>query len=101
MIDYDEQKYNTIAYVIVIITAFIYLYVTINEDKLNKNDFNNLVRLARKLAFITAAYFFINALVGLQYERNSSQYKQVIASLLIVLAAVTRLSIKDENIEFR
>lgn len=101
MINYDEQKLDTIAYTIVIITAFIYLYVTINENKLSKGEFNKLVKFARTLSFITALYFLINALIGLEYEKNDGQYKQVTASILIVLAALTRLSIKDDSIEFR
>ena len=50
---------------------------------------------------IKIAYFFINAFIGLSYEKNSSQYKQVVASFFALLAAFIRITIKDDNITFR
>ena len=91
-----EDKLNTIAYVITIIVEAIYIYVTNSND-----DKNTLVRLGRALLFLVATYFVINAFVGLSKEKNESQIKQVIASILVLLAALTRLTIKNDDITFR
>ena len=94
-----EDKLNTIAYVITIIVEAIYIYVT-NKD-ISNDDKNTLVRLGRALLFLVATYFVINAFVGLSKEKNESQIKQVIASILVLLAALTRLTIKNDDITFR
>ena len=95
-----EDKLNTIAYVITIIVEEIYIYVT-NKKDISNDDKNTLVRLGRSLLFLVATYFVINALVGLSKEKNESQIKQVIASILVLLAALTRLTIKNDDITFR
>ena len=95
-----EDKLNTIAYVITIIVEAIYIYVT-NKKDISNDDKNTLVRLGRDLLFLVATYFVINAFVGLSKEKNESQIKQVIASILVLLAALTRLTIKNDDITFR
>ena len=95
-----EDKLNTIAYVITIIVEAIYIYVT-NKKDISNDDKNTLVRLGRALLFLVATYFVINALVGLSKEKNESQIKQVIAAILVLLAALTRLTIKNDDITFR
>ncbi len=95
-----EDKLNTIAYVITIIVEAIYIYVT-NKKDISNDDKNTLVRLGRALLFLVAIYFTINAFVGLSKEKNESQIKQVIASILVLLAALTRLTIKSDDITFR
>ncbi len=94
-----ERTLNTTAYILIIIVEIIYIYVTNND--LNDDDKNSLVHLGRTILFITAIYFFINAFIGLSYEKNSSQYKQVVASFFALLAAFIRITIKDDNITFR
>ena len=93
-----ERTLNTTAYILIIIVEMIYIYVTNND--LN-DDKNNLVYLGRTILLITAIYFLINAFIGLSYEKNSSQYKQVIASFFALLAAFIRITIKDDDITFR
>ena len=95
-----EDKLNTIAYVITIIVEAIYIYVT-NKKDISNDDKNTLVRLGRALLFLVATYFVINAFVVLSKEKNESQIKQVIASILVLLAALTRLTIKNDDITFR
>ena len=97
---YDlEDKLNTIAYIITIIVEAIYIYTT-NKKDISNDDKNTLVRLGRSLLFLVALYFVINAFVGLSKEKNESQIKQVIASILVLLAAFTRLTIKNDDITF-
>ena len=95
-----EDKLNTIAYVITIIVEAIYIYVT-NKKDISNDDKKTLVRLGRALLFLVATYFVINAFVSLSKEKNESQIKQVIASILVLLAALTRLTIKNDDITFR
>ena len=95
-----EDKLNTIAYVITIIVEAIYIYVT-NKKDISNDDKNTLVRLGRALLFLVATYFVINAFVDLRKKKNESQIKQVIASILVLLAALTRLTIKNDEITFR
>lgn len=96
-----EQKFNEIAYILVIVTASIYLYVIVNENTLSNDENDNLVKIARILTVITASYFLLNALYGIKFDKSISQYKQVIASIFVLLGALTRLSIKEDTIEFR
>ena len=95
-----EDKLNTIAYVITIIVEAIYIYVT-NKKDISNDDKNTLVRLGRALLFLVATYVIINAFVGLSKEKNEGQIKQLIASILVLLAALTRLTIKNDDITFR
>ncbi len=95
-----DDKLNTIAYVITIIVEAIYIYVT-NKKDISNDDKNTLVRLGRALLFLVATYFVINAFVGLSKEKNEGQIKQLIASILVLLAALTRLTIKNDDITFR
>lgn len=95
-----ERTLNTAAYILIIIVEIIYIYVT-NNDLNDDDDKNSLVHLGRTILFITAIYFFINAFIGLSYEKNSSQYKQVVASFFALLTAFIRITIKDDNITFR
>lgn len=97
----NEKNLNTIFYILVIVTASIFLYIVQNEDNMKEEERKLLVTIARILAFITASYFVINAIYGLNFDKSNSQYKQVIASILILIAALTRLSIKEDIIEFR
>lgn len=96
-----ERKLNTIAYIIIIIVEMIYIYVTNNQDNLSDEDANNLVKLGRFLLFITALYFIINALIGYRGNKSTSQYKQVIAATLALIAAVIRVTITSDDITFR
>lgn len=98
--DNIEDKLNTIAYLVTIIVEAIYIYVT-NKKDISNEDKNTLVKLGRTLLFLVAIYFVINAFIGLNKEKNKSQIKQVIASVLVLLAALTRLSIKSDDITFR
>lgn len=96
-----ERKLNTWAYIITIIVEIIYIYVTNNEDKISNEEQNNLVRLGRFLLFIVALYFIINAIIGLRVEYNESQRKQVSAASLAFIAAIIRLTITSDDINFR
>lgn len=96
-----ERKFNTTAYIIIILVEIIYIYVTNNEDNLNDDYRNNLVKLGRGLSFLTSSYFIINALVGYKDDKSSSQEKQVIAALLAVIAAYIRTTITSDDITFR
>lgn len=98
--DNIEDKLNTIAYLVTIIVEAIYIYVT-NKKNISNEDKNTLVKLGRTLLFLVAIYFVINAFIGLNKEKNKSQIKQVIASVLVLLAALTRLTIKSDDITFR
>ena len=96
-----ERKLNTWAYIITIIVEIIYIYVTNNEDSISTEEQNNLVRLGRFLLFVVALYFIINAVIGLRVEYNESQRKQVIAASLAFIAAIIRLTITSDDINFR
>lgn len=96
-----ERKLNTWAYIITIIVEIIYIYVTNNEDSISTEEQNNLVRLGRFLLFIVALYFIINAIIGLRVEYNESQRKQVSAASLAFIAAIIRLTITSDDINFR
>ena len=96
-----ERKLNTSAYIIIIIAEFIYIYVTNNQDNLNDDKANDLVKLGRFLLFITSLYFIINALIGYQGNKSTSQYKQVVAATLALVAAVIRITITSDDITFR
>lgn len=96
-----ERKLNTWAYIITIIVEIIYIYVTNNEDKISNEEQNNLVRLGRFLLFVVALYFIINAIIGLRVEYNESQRKQVSAASLVFIAAIIRLTITSDDINFR
>lgn len=101
MNDNTERQLNTIVYVIFIITSLIYLYLTVKENEISNDEYNSLLTLARKLSFVTALYFLVTAIIGLNEDDSPNQLKQVIASLLIVIAAITRLTITNDDIEFR
>lgn len=94
-----EKTFNTIAYTLIIIVELIYIYVTQNE--LDDKEKNELVKLGRIILFIVSIYFLINAFIGLKEQKNTDQYKQVAAALLVLIAAAIRVSIKDDNITFR
>ena len=96
-----ERKLNTYAYIIIIFVEIIYIYVTNNEDNLNDEDANNLVKLGRALLFITSLYFIINALIGYKGNKSTSQYKQVVAATLALIAAFIRTTITSDDITFR
>ena len=96
-----ERKFNTTAYIIIIIVEIIYIYVTNNEDNLSSEDANNLVKLGRFLLFLTSSYFIINALIGYKNNKSTSQEKQVIAAFLAVVAAYIRTTITSDDITFR
>ena len=96
-----ERKLNTWAYIITIIVEIIYIYVTNNEDNISSEEQNRLVRLGRFLLFVVALYFIINAIIGLKVENNESQRKQVIAASLAFVAAIIRLTITSDDINFR
>lgn len=96
-----ERKLNTWAYIITIIVEIIYIYVTNNEDNISSEEENSLVRLGRFLLFVVALYFIINAIIGLKVEDNESQRKQVIAASLVFIAAIIRLTITSDDINFR
>lgn len=96
-----ERKLNTWAYIITIIVEIIYIYVTNNEDNISEEEQNNLVRLGRFLLFVVALYFIINAVIGLRVEDNESQRKQVSAASLVFIAAIIRLTITSDDINFR
>lgn len=96
-----ERKLNTCAYIITIIVEIIYIYVTNNEDNLSEEDASNLVDLGRTLLFIIAIYFIINALFNLRSNKSKSQYKQVFAAFLAVIAAYIRTTITSDNITIR
>ncbi len=96
-----EQLFNTIFYLLFIATGFVYLYITVNDNRLSNEEHDRLVTLARNLSVITAVYFLINAIIGLKQDNSIDQYKQIIASLLILIGSLTRQSIKGYNIEFR
>lgn len=101
MNDELERVLNTLAYIITIIVEIIYIYVTNNQDNISDEDANNLVKLGRTLLFIVALYFVINAFIGYNSNKSSSQYKQVLAASLAILAAIIRLSITSDDITFR
>ena len=96
-----ERKLNTSAYVIIIIVEIIYIYVTNNQDNLGDEKANNLVKLGRFLLFITSLYFIINALIGYKGNKSTSQYKQVVAAALALVAAAIRITITSDDITFR
>ena len=96
-----ERKLNTWAYIITIIVEIIYIYVTNNEDNISSEEQNSLVRLGRFLLFVVALYFIINAIIGLSVEDNESQRKQVSAASLALIAAIIRLTITSDDINFR
>ena len=96
-----ERKLNTWAYIITIIVEIIYIYVTNNEDNISEEEQNNLVRLGRFLLFVVAFYFIVNAVIGLRVEDNESQRKQVSAASLVFIAAIIRLTITSDDINFR
>jgi len=96
-----ERKLNTSAYIITIIVEIIYIYVTNNQDNLSDEDANNLVKLGRSLLLIVAIYFIINAFTGLNVNKTKSQYKQVIAASLALVAAYIRTTITSDDITFR
>lgn len=96
-----ERKLNTSAYIIIIIVEIIYIYVTNNQDNLSDEDANNLVRLGRFLLFITSLYFIINAIIGYKGNKSTSQYKQVVAATLALMAAIIRVTITSNDITFR
>lgn len=96
-----ERKLNTYAYIITIIVEIIYIYVTNNEDNLSEDDASNLVKLGRTLLLIVAIYFIINAFIGLSVNKTKSQYKQVFAASLALIAAYIRTTITSDDITFR
>lgn len=96
-----ERQLNTCAYVITIVVEIIYIYVTNNQDNISDEEANNLVKLGRTLLFIVALYFVINAFIGYKNNKSSSQYKQVLAASLAILAALIRLTITSDDITFR
>lgn len=96
-----EKTLNTIAYILIIIAEIIYIYVTQKDNEITDEEKNTLVKLGRKILFITAIYFIINAFIGLKKEKNKSQYKQVIAAIFALIASFIRLTIKDDDITFR
>ena len=74
---------------------------TLISGSFTDEEKNTLVKLGRKILFITAIYFIINAFIGLKKEKNKSQYKQVIAAIFALIASFIRLTIKDDDITFR
>lgn len=96
-----ERKFNTSAYIIIIIVEIIYIYVTNNEDVISDDEQSNLVTLGRYLLFITNIYFIINALIGYKDNKSTSQEKQVIAASLAVIASFIRTTITSDDITFR
>ena len=96
-----ERKLNTWAYIITIIVEIIYIYVTNNEDNISEKEQKSLVRLGRFLLFVVASYLIINAVIGLNVKNNESQRKQVIAASLVFIAAIIRLTITSDDINFR
>ena len=95
-----ENFFNTLAYILIIIAEIIFIYVT-NNNNLNEEEKDELVSIARNILLITAIYFFINSLIGLNKNRNMSQYKQVLAAILILIASSIRTNIKNSDITFR
>jgi len=96
-----ERKLNTSAYIITIIVEIIYIYFINNEDNLNEDYASNLIKLERFIFLIVAIYFIINALIGYKGNKSTSQYKQVVAATLALVAAVIRITITSDNITFR
>lgn len=101
MADNEEQTLSEFFYIIVLIAAFIYLYLTDQKDKLSKEEIHNLVMAGRALSFIAAAYFLINSIIGLKKNNTEEQQKQFAASLLVFIAAIIIVSIKGNDIEFK
>lgn len=95
-----ENLFNTLAYILIIIAEIIFIYVT-NNNNLNEKEKDELVSIARNILLITAIYFFINSLMGLNKNRNISQYKQVLAAILVLIASSIRTNIKSSDITFR
>ena len=96
-----ERKLNTSAYVIIIIVEIIYIYVTNNQNNLTDEEQSNLVKIGRFLLFITSLYFIINALIGYKGNKSTSQYKQVVAATLALIASFIRITITSDDITFR
>jgi len=96
-----EKELNNTAYVLIIAVELIYIYVSENENKLSDEKKNDLVTLGRFILFLTALYFLINAYITHKRENNKGQFKQLVAAFFAIIAAIIRLTIKDDDITFR